>query len=77
MNEQGGMLVAFFDSPKGVGLPDTNGLYKSSSGTVCVASQFESYYEHAVFEDKELVIPNTEIHPKQGSNTYLYQIVDI
>ena len=74
MNEQGGMLVAFFDSPKGVGLPDTNGLYKSSSGTVCVASQFGSHYEHAVFEDKELVIPNTEIHPKQGSNTYYIRL---
>lgn len=70
MNEQGGMLVAFFDSPKGVSLPDTNGLYKSSSGTVCVASQFGSHYEHSVFEDKELVIPNTEIHPKHGTNTY-------
>lgn len=74
MNEQGGMLVAFFDCPKGIGLPDTNGLYKSTNGKVCVSSQFGSHYEHSLFADKELVIPNTEIHPKQGENTYYVRV---
>lgn len=74
MNEQGGMLVAFFDCPKGTGLPDTNGLYKSTNGTVCVSAQFGSHYEHSLFSDKELVIPNTEIHPKQGDNTYYIRL---
>lgn len=74
MNEQGGMLVAFFDCPKGIGLPDTNGLYKSSNGNVCVSTMFGSHYEHASFADKELVIPNTEIHPKTGENTYYIRL---
>lgn len=74
MNEQGGRLVAFFDSPKGTGLPDTNGLYKSSNGTVCVSTHFGSHYEHSLFADKELVIPNTEIHSKQGENTYYIRL---
>lgn len=70
MNEQGGRLVAFFDSPKGVGLRDTNGRYRTVDGNVCVGSDFGSHYEHSLFEDLKLVMPNSEIHPKQGTKTY-------
>lgn len=76
MNDYGGMAVAFIHSPKGVYVKDTNGLYRTTDGSVCTYDNFGSHYEHSIFNDYKLLIPVDEIHLKRGRNTY-YVIVYI
>lgn len=76
MNDYGGMAVAFIQSPKGVYVKDTNGLYRTSDGSVCTYDNFGSHYDHSIFNDYKLLIPVDELHMKKGKNDY-YAIVYI
>jgi hypothetical protein len=72
--EQGGQLVAFFEMPKGTGVLDKNGKYRTASGKVSVGLDFGSHYIHSSYADKVLMIPNYEIHPVVGENIYYVQV---
>ncbi len=74
MTEYGGSVVAFFDSPQGVGVKDINGKYCTTSGTVCTSTNFGTHYQHSKFEDFKLMIPNEELHAPKGEHTYYVRI---
>ena len=74
MTEYGGTVVAFFESPKGTGVKDTNGKYRTTSGTVCTSTNFGTHYQHSRFDDFKLMIPNEELHASKGTHTYYVRI---
>jgi len=74
MAEHGGRLVAFFEMPKGTGVKDQNGKYCTSDGKVSVGLNFGSHYIHSSYSDKVLLIPNSEIHPVEGTHTYYVKV---
>lgn len=74
MNEQGGKVVAFFESPKGVPVKDKNGKYATKSGNVCTSENFGSHYQHSKFSEFKLLIPNEELHALSGTHTYYVQV---
>ena len=74
MTEYGGRLVAFFEMPKGTGVKDLNGKYRTTDGKVSVGLNFGSHYIHSSYSDKVLLIPNSEIHPVAGKHTYYIKV---
>lgn len=74
MTEYGGYVAAFFDSPKGVGVKDTNGKYRTTGGNVCTRADFGSHYLHSRFNDFKLLIPNDELHASKGTHTYYIKV---
>ena len=67
-------FVAFVDSPKGVGHPDANNNYCNSSGKVVSSHKGNCIYENCVWNDFVIYLPNDEIHPKAGKNTYYIRV---
>lgn len=63
-------VISFLDSPKGVGVKDTNGNLCNTQGNVCVWLDTKADYEHTTWKDLTLFLPNNEIHPKPGANEY-------
>lgn len=74
MDDEGGRLVALFDSPKGTALKDTNNNYRTVNGQVAVGTDFGSHYEHAKYPDIMMVIPNSEIHTVKGQSDYFIKL---
>lgn len=74
MNDEGGRLVALFECPKGIALKDMNNNYRTVDGQVAVGSDFGSHYEHAIYSDIILIIPNNEIHSYGRKDTYYIKI---
>lgn len=74
MTDHGGMVVAFFESPKGTGVKDTNGKYRTKGGNVCTYSDFGTHYTHSRFTDFKLLIPNSELHAARGTHTYYVKV---
>lgn len=74
MTDYGGMVVAFFESPKGISVKDTNGKYRTKGGNVCTYSDFGTHYTHSRFTDFKLLIPNSELHATRGSHTYYVKV---
>ena len=74
MNNEGGRLVALFECPKGIILKDANNNYCTANGQVAVGSDFGSHYEHALYSDVVLIIPNSEIHALKGKNIYYIRL---
>ena len=70
ITEYGGRIIAFFDSPKGVGVKDLNGKYCTTANTVCAGTNFGTHYDHSLFKDIKITIPNDEIHASYGTHTY-------
>ena len=69
MEQSGGRVVALFESPKGYMLKDTNNNYCTDDGQVSVGTDFGSHYEHAIYPDVTLIIPNDEIHATKRNYT--------
>ena len=65
-----GRVIAYFDSPQGTGVKDTNGKYRTSDGNVCANSEFSPNYENAIYNDFPIFMPIDEIHLKPGKHTY-------
>ncbi|MDE7387113.1 MAG: hypothetical protein K2N28_08270 [Muribaculaceae bacterium] len=63
-------VTAYFESPKDVGLPDTNGNYCTKNGKVCVSKSDDATYDNTKWTDFTLNIPNDEIHALPGKHTY-------
>lgn len=74
MNNEGGRLVALFDSPKGTMLLDVNNNYCTEDGQVSVGSDFGSHKEQAIYSDVTLIIPYDELHLKRGVNDYYIRL---
>ncbi len=74
MDYEGGRLVALFDSPQGVMLPDKNDNYCTVDGQVSVGSDFGSHQEHATYSDINLIIPYDELHLQHGVKDYYVRL---
>ena len=74
MDNEGGRLVALFDSPKGTALRDANNNYRTVDGQVSVGTDFGSHYEHAKYSDIVMIIPNSEIHAINGQKDYFIKL---
>lgn len=68
------MAVAFFDCPKGVGVPDRNGKYCNSEGKVCATTDITPGYDNTIYNDLVIFIPNNEIHFLPGKKTYYTRV---
>lgn len=68
------LVLAYFESPKGTGVKDTNGDYSSNTGTVCTSAFITPGYDDTTYNDLSLFIPAEEIHMKPGENTYYTRI---
>lgn len=67
-------MVAYFESPKGVGIKDTNNRYCTVSGDVSVGTDFTPGYDNCEYNDLSVFIPNDELHLKEGKHTYYCNI---
>lgn len=72
MNMKGkkGQVVVYFEYPKGTGLKDTNGKYRTKSGEVSVSENFTPRYDNSHYSDFDIFMPVDEIHMKKGKFTY-------
>lgn len=66
--------IAYFDSPKGTGIRDTNGRYCTSGGTVCASTAATPNYASSKWNDFTLYIPNDELHLYPGNHTYYCRV---
>ena len=62
--------IAYFDEPKGVGVKDTDGYWRTSGGTVAVWADFTPPYENSVWNDFWFFVAYEDIHIKDYSKTY-------
>ncbi len=74
MQGQQGEAVAYFESPKGVGVKDLNRRYYTTDGNVCTSERFTPSYPGSEYSDFTLFIPNEELHLLPGSHTYYCQV---
>lgn len=63
-------VIAYVESPKGVGVPDRNGKYFTKDGKVCVSKTVKATYKTTKWSNFTLDIPHDEIHALPGKNTY-------
>ena len=74
LSGDGGRIVAFLESPKGVGVKDINGRYCTSDGKVSVGKDFGTRQTSASFKDFKLIIPMEELHITDSSKDYYIRI---
>lgn len=74
LSSDGGRIVAFLESPKGVGVKDTNGRFCTSDGKVSVGKDFGTRQHSASFKDFQLIIPMTELHISDNSNKFYIRV---
>lgn len=70
MKGRDGSVIAYFDSPKGTGVKDTNGRYCTSDGNVCASGEICPGYDNTNYDDYSVFIPINELHLKPGEHTY-------
>lgn len=74
LSSDGRRIVAFLESPKGVGVKDLNGRYCTSDGKVSVGKDFGTRKMNACFNDFDLIIPVEELHITDKSKTYCVKV---
>lgn len=74
LSTDGGRIVAFLESPKGIGVKDTNGRYCTSDGKVSVGKDFGTRQKSASFKDFQLVIPMDELHITDNTKDYFIRV---
>lgn len=70
MKSKKGKVIVYFEYPKGTGIKDLNGKYRTKNGEVCVSEEFTPRYDNSHYNDFDLFIPSDEIHMKKGKFTY-------
>lgn len=70
LQNKNGVVVAYVDIPKGVGHRDTNGRYCTTDNKVSASANWSSPYDRPKWDDFKIYLPNNEIHPLSGKNTY-------
>lgn len=66
--------IAYFEYPKGTGLKDRNGRYKTTNGNVCSSASFTPGYINTTYSDLDIFIPVSELHLLSGKRTYYTQV---
>lgn len=66
--------IAYFDYPKGTGLRDKNGRYRTTDGTVSSSTNFTPNYPNSTYSDLFIFIPNSELHLLSGKRTYYTRV---
>lgn len=66
--------VAYIDSPKGVGVKDTNGKYCTTSGTVAFFVDFTPRYENSAYDNFQIFMPYNEMHLPVGTREYFCRV---
>lgn len=74
LSSDGGRIVAFLESPKGIGVKDINGRYCTSDGKVSVGKDFGTRQTSASFKDFKLIIPMEELHITDSSKDYYIRV---
>ena len=74
MQGQQGEAVAYFESPKGVGVKDLDRRYYTTDGNVSTSERFTPSYPGTEYSDFTLFIPNEQLHLLPGSHTYYCQV---
>lgn len=74
MKGKQGKVIVYFEHPKGTGLEDTNGNYRTKDGDVCVSKNFTPRYDNSHYSDFDIFMPIDEIHMKKGKLTYYCDI---
>lgn len=69
MNEDGGILMAYFEHPKGQYLKDANGKYCDQSKNVTAYARFGSHKIHAFYSNKTIFLPVSELHGLSSGDT--------
>lgn len=69
-------MIAFINSPKGVGVNDLNGNYCTPDGKVGTFTDFCPGYDRTTYSGYTAFFPNTELHLLPGKRTY-YCIVQL
>lgn len=70
MQGQQGEAVAYFESPKGIGVKDLDRRYYTTDGNVSTSERFTPSYPGTEYSDFTLFIPNEQLHLLPGSHTY-------
>lgn len=68
-------VVVYVEHPKETGVPDINGLYRTTDGKVSASGTGKVTYDDSVWEDFVVNLPNDEIHPLSGKRTYYIKAV--
>ena len=63
-----GRVVAYFYKENGDALKDTNGSYKTTSGTVSASGNFQPKEVNSVYNDFKLFFPYKELHIARGKH---------
>ncbi len=74
LSGDGGRIVAFLESPKGIGVKDTNGRFCTTDGKVSVGKDFGTRQTSASFKDYQLIIPMEELHITDSSKEYYIRV---
>lgn len=74
LSSDGGRIVAFLESPKGVGVKDTNGRFCTSDGKVSVGKDFGTRKSSASFKYFQLIVPMEELHIIDLSKEYYIRV---
>lgn len=69
-----GTICAYLESPKGCLKEDKNERYCTEDGFVSVSGTWSSPYEEPYWKDYCLFLPNSEIHPLVGDNSYYIRV---
>lgn len=74
LSSDGGRIVAFLESPKGIGVNDLNGRFCTADGKVSVGKDFGTRKSAARFNDFQLIIPIDELHITDKTRTYYIRV---
>lgn len=74
ISADGGRVVAFLDSPKGVGVKDTNGRYCTTDGKVSFSKEFGTRQPYSTFRNFQLTIPMEELHITNPNKDHFIRI---
>ncbi len=61
---------AYFYNSDGTKLSDTNGRYNTNEGQVAAHVDIKPKYDGSHWDDLQIVIPVSELHPRPGKNDY-------
>ena len=74
MKGQNCKAIAYFDYPKGTGVKDTNGRYRTTDGNVCASTEFVPGWPNTSYSDLSVFIPLSELHLLPGKRTYYTRV---
>ena len=69
-----GRVVAYFYKENGDALKDTNGSYKTTSGTVSTGGNFQPGHLKSIYNDYTLFMPYKELHLARGKHKLKFYI---